>query len=294
MKWNTRITQITKTKYPLVMAAFASFGTTEFAAAFSNAGGLGNITALNYKLKDFKSELKKMKDLTDKPFGVNLTVLPPGVQLINGNITKEDYLNYLEIAINEGVKIFNTSAYQATYIGERINEAGCYWFHKCALMRHAISAEEVGADAITLIGMEASGFKNPYQHTTLINLTMANRLLKVPVIAAGGIGDARGFLGALTMGAEAVCFGTAILTTQESPISTEAKKKWLETDIFTEDYHKKLYHRALKATNVLSTSIAYQKEVVPLRIFIENLMEEAEKILISLGFPNEEFNTLLK
>jgi len=294
MKWKTRITQITKTKYPLVMAAFASFGKTEFAAAFSNAGGLGNITALNYKLEDFKSEIRKIKELTDKPFGVNLTVLPPGVRVIDGNITKEDYLDYLEIAINEGVKIFNTSAYQATYIGERVHEAGCYWFHKCALIRHAVSAEVAGADAIALIGMEAAGFKNPFQHTTLVNLTMANRLLKVPLIAAGGIGDPRGFLGALAMGAEAVCFGTAILTTQESPISTEVKERWLETDIFTEDYHQKLYHRQLKGTSVPSTAIAFQKEVVPLRSFIENLMEEAENILFSLGFTNEEFNTLRK
>lgn len=292
MIWNTKITRITKTKYPLVMAAFAGFGKTEFAATFSNAGGLGIITSLNYKLDDFKLELKKMKELTDNPFGINLTMLPPGVRFINGSVTKEDYLKYIEVALNEGVNIFTTSAYQATYLGEKIKEFGGHWFHKCALLRHAISAEKAGADAITLIGMEAAGFKNPYQHTTLVNLTMANKLLKVPIIAAGGIGDARGFLGALTMGAEAVCFGTAILTTQESPISTEVKKKWLETDIFTEEYHQRLYHRELKGTSVPSAAIGLQKDIIPLKTFIENTMNDAEEILKSLGFSKNEFSTI--
>ncbi|MFX1438495.1 MAG: NAD(P)H-dependent flavin oxidoreductase, partial [Promethearchaeota archaeon] len=201
MIWNTKITKLTKTKYPLVMAAFAGLGKTEFAASFSNAGGLGIITALNYGIKSFKKELEKMHTLTDKPFGINLTVVPPGVRFGDANITNDDYLNYLEVAIDQGVSIFTTSAFQATFLGSRIREAGCLWFHKCALMRHAISAEKAGANAITLIGMEAAGFKNPYQHTTLVNITMAKNLLTIPVIAAGGIGDARGFLGALAMGA---------------------------------------------------------------------------------------------
>ncbi|MFX0174663.1 MAG: NAD(P)H-dependent flavin oxidoreductase [Candidatus Hodarchaeota archaeon] len=291
MIWKTRITQLIKTKYPLVMAAFAGFGRTEFAASFSNAGGLGIITALNYKIEEFKTQLKKMKNLTDKPFGINLTVLPPGVRAIGGDLTKEDYLNYLDIALNEGVNIFTTSAYQSTYIGEKVRDAGGIWFHKCALLRHAVSAEKAGADAITIIGMEATGFKNPYQHTTLVNITMAKKFLSIPIIAAGGIGNARGFLGVLAMGAEAVCLGTAILTTEESPAPISAKNLWLNTDITTVDYHRQLYHRSLGATRVLSPAIAYQKEISPLKSFIENLMNEAEEILHSWGFTKEEFNT---
>ena len=290
MIWKTSINKMTGTKYPLIMAAFAGYGKTEFAALFSNAGGLGVITALNYQIGDFRSELQKMKELTDKPFGVNLTVLPPGVRALNVNVSKDDYLKYLEIAINEGVKVFFTSAYQATHLGKKIHEADCYWIHKCALIRHAISAEGAGADAITLIGMEASGFKNPYQHTTLVNITIAKQLLKVPIIAAGGIGDARGFLGALAMGAEGVCLGSAILTTAESPVPKEMKKKWLDIDILSEDYHGKLYHRELKATRVLSTAIVHQKEIVPLRDFIENIMDKAGAILKSWGFKENQLN----
>ena len=92
MIWKTSINKMMGTKYPLIMAAFAGFGKTEFAALFSNAGGLGVITALNYQLGDFKSELHKMKELTDKPFGVNLTVLPPDVRALKVKVSKEDYL----------------------------------------------------------------------------------------------------------------------------------------------------------------------------------------------------------
>jgi len=266
------------------MAAFARHGIIEFAAAYSNAGGLGITTALTYELKEFKNALNKMQDLTDKPFGVNMTVNEDG--------DKETYLKYLEVAINAGVNIFTTSAYQAIYLGKRIHEAGCYWFPKCPLMRHAISVEKAGADAITLMGMESAGNKNPLQHTTLINLTMGRSLLKTPLIAAGGIGDARGFLGALAMGAEAVCLGTAILTTEESPLSLERKLNRINTDIFTEDYHRRLYHRSFRGTSVPSPSIEFQKKIIPLNDFIENIMNEAANILKSWGFEKDEFNTL--
>ena len=240
MIWNTKITRITKTRFPLIMAAFARLNSVELAAAFSNAGGLGMITAMNYDLQDFKSILIKMKNLTDKPFGINITVVPPKVSGAHTKISEEDYLKYLEIAIDQDINVITTSAFQANFIGKRIKEAGCNWFHKCALIRHALSVERAGVDAITIIGMEAAGFKNPYQHTNLMNLTIANRLLKVPLIAAGGIGDARGFLGALATGADAICLGTAILTTKESPLNPIIKEQWLDTNVLDEQYHKAL------------------------------------------------------
>jgi NAD(P)H-dependent flavin oxidoreductase YrpB (nitropropane dioxygenase family) len=289
MIWKTKINEITKTKYPLIMAAFARLSSVEFASAFSNSGGLGMITAMNYDLQDFKSELIRMQTLTDKPFGINFTVVPPGVSGIHDEISQEDYLNYVEIAIDQGINIITTSAFQANFIGKRVQEAGCHWFHKCALIRHALSAEKAGAEAITIIGMEAAGFKNPYQHTTLLNLTYAKKLLKIPLIAAGGIGDARGILGALAMGAEAVCLGTAILTTKESPMHQSIKEQWLQTDILNEQYYKALYHFSLKGTRVPSPAIAFQKEILPLREYIENMMDEAELILKSWKLNEQEF-----
>jgi nitronate monooxygenase len=296
MIWKTRINQITGTKYPVLMGAFGGLGRTEFAAAFSNAGGLGIITALNYpNAADFKQQLEKMRDLTDKPFGVNFSVIP---QNNSGTFThimsNDDYLNLVEIALDEGVNIFTTSIYKATFIGERVHEAGAYWFHKCVLFRHIPSVINAGVDAITLSGMEASGFKNPYQHTTLTNITVAKRWFEVPLIAAGGIGDARGFLGALGMGAEAVCFGTAILATKESPLSPDRKNYWFDIDIKNEIYFKRLYHHTLGSSGVPSTAIAHQNKSVHLKEFLDGVMSEAETILRSWGFTSNEFNTIPK
>jgi nitronate monooxygenase len=293
MIWKTRITKLTKTKYPLIMAAFWRHGITEFAASFSNAGGLGTIAAHNYEIKIFKNELQKMKDLTDKPFGVNITVGRPRSRA-DAEAEKEENLRYVEVGINAGVEIFTTSAYQALYIGKRVHEAGCYWFPKVPLLKHAISVEKAGADAITLMGMESSGNKNPYQHSTLVNLTMGRKILKVPIIAAGGLGDARGFLGALTMGAEAICLGSAILVSEESPFSKQKKESWVNTDIFSEDYHKRLYHLKLGGTSVPSPAVGYDNKIVSLKVLIENIMSNAENILKSLNFPKDEFNTLPK
>ncbi len=289
--WKTRITRLTKAKYPLIMAAFWRYGITEFAASFSNVGGFGTITALNYDVKDFKNELVKMHELTSKPFGVNITVDRPRGRG-DAEAKKEEYLKYIDVAINAGVTIFTTSSYQAPYIGERVHETGCYWFPKVPLIRHALSVEKAGADAITLMGMESSGDKNQFQHSTLVNLTMGTRLLKVPLIAAGGIGDARGFLGALAMGAEAVCLGTAILVTEESPFSKEKKESWVNTDIFSEDYHKRLYHLKLGGTSVPSPAVGYNNKIVSLKDLIENIISTAENLLRSFGFPKEEFNTI--
>ena len=292
MIWKTQITSLTKTKYPLIMAAFWRHGITEFAASFSNAGGLGIIAAHNYEIKNFRNELQRMKDLTEgKPFGVNITVGRPRSRA-DAESDKEENLRYIEVAINAGVKIFTTSAYQALYIGKRVHEAGCYWFPKVPLLKHAISVEKAGADAITLMGMESSGNKNPYQHSTLVNLTMGKKILKVPMIAAGGLGDARGFLGALTMGAEAICLGSAILVTEESPFSKQKKESWVNTDIFSEDYHKRLYHLKLGGTSVPSPAVGYDNKIVSLKYLIENIMSNAENILKSLGFPKDEFNTM--
>ncbi len=294
MIWNTRITQLIGMKYPIVMGAFGGWGKAQFASIFSEAGGLGIITALNFPdYKNFKKDLQAMKQLTSKPFGVNLSLPHSGFSdSKKKSRTKEDYLKYVEIALNEGVKLFTTSGYKASFLGERIHEAGGYWFHKCVLLAHAISAEKNGADAITLVGLEGTGFKNPLTTSTLVNITMARKLLKIPLIAAGGIGDARGFLGAIAMGADAVCFGTALMTTEECPVPIKAKKKWLNVDIFEENFHDKIYKYNVKNFMSPSTAIAHIKKIVPLKTFVEETMNEAEKILRSWGFTGNEFNSL--
>jgi nitronate monooxygenase len=273
------------------MGAFAIIGRAEFASAFSNADGLGIITAINYpKIEDFHTDLKLMLKLSDKPFGVNFTITPPYLLKKKYGRTEESYYDFLDLAIDMGVNIFTTSAYQAPGLGKKIKDSGCYWFHKCVTMKHALAAQKMGADAITLVGLEGTGFKNPTQNTTLVNVTMARKLLHVPLIAAGGIGDARGFLGALAMGADAVCLGSSIIATSESLASENWKQKVLNQDIFDEKYYKKIFHLELKDSPIASMAVGHINEVLPLKVFINNLINETETILRSWGYKSDTFN----
>ena len=293
MIWNTRITQITGVKLPLIMGAFAIIGRAEFASAFSNSDGLGIITAINYpKIKAFQSDLELMLKLTDKPFGINFTITPPYLLKKRFGRTEKSYFDFLDLAIDMGVSIFTTSAYQAPELGNKIKNAGCYWFHKCVTMKHALAAQKNGADAVTLVGLEGTGFKNPIQNTTLVNITMARKLLKVPLIAAGGIGDARGFLGALAMGADAVCLGSSIIATSESLASDNWKQKVLNQNIFDEKYYKKIFHLELKDSPIASMAIGHINEIMPIKVFIDKLMNETESILRSWGYKSDTFNSL--
>jgi hypothetical protein len=121
---------------------------------------------------------------------------------------------------------------------------------------------------------------------------MARKLLNVPLIAAGGIGDARGFLGALAMGADAVCLGSSIIATSESPASENWKKKVLNQDIFDEKYYKKIFHLELKDSPIASMAIGHVNEVLPIKVFIDNIINETEQILKSWGYKSDTFNTI--
>jgi NAD(P)H-dependent flavin oxidoreductase YrpB (nitropropane dioxygenase family) len=294
MIWKTKITQMCGIEYPLIMGAFGGWGKSDFAHPFSEAGGLGMITALNFpEFEDFRKDLKKMKELTDKPFAVNLS-LPHRALDKNFEIelTHERYLKYVEIALSEGCKIFTTSGYKSSFLEQRVHEAGGYWIHKCTLLNHALSAEKEGADGVTILGLEGTGFKSPVSNTTLVNITLAKRYLKIPIVAAGGIGDARGFLGALAMGADGICLGTALMTTTECPVPQRVKQKWIQTDIFSEDFHQRIYHYNIKNFMVPSTAIAHAREVIPIKQFMYELINNAENVLKSWGFNSNEFNSL--
>lgn len=276
------------------MGAFGGWGKSEFASVFSNAGGLGIIAALNFpKPKEFRKDLRTMKSLTTKPFGVNLS-LPHHILRDNeeGKKTRKRYLDYIEIALEEDCSIFTTSGYRASFIGKRVHDAGGLWFHKCVLIKHAISAEKEGADGVTLVGLEGTGFKNPLTNTTLVNITLAKKLLRIPIIAAGGIGDARGFLSALALGADAVCLGTALMATDECPVPTNIKKKWLELDIYEESFHDKIYKYNVKNFMAPSTAIGHFKKLIPLQTLINEIIVGASKVLDSWGFDHDELNTL--
>ena len=294
MKWITKITELARIKYPVIMGAFAGAGRADFAAHFSNAGGLGIITAINFSTSElFGKEIEKMKSLTDKPYGVNFSIMPPQMaERVLRPRTEDFYIEYLRIAIDAGIRIFTTSAYQAQKLAAIMLENDCIWFHKCTTLKHALSAEKLGAHSITLVGVEGTGFKNPLQNTTLVNITMAKKLLKVPIIAAGGIGDARGFLAALAMGADAVCFGTAILATKESGVPTSYKKKLMNQDIFDEEFYRQIFHHQLRDKSIWSMAAGHIDESISLKDFIEGIFNKSEKILRSWGFKGADFSSL--
>ena len=271
--------------YPIIQGAFHGFGTAEFAAAVSDAGGFGIITANHRDTTRLREEIQKAKSMTDKPFGVHFTIFP-------GQMTADYYDDMVEVAIDEGIKAVFTSAYKAKKIGDRVHEAGLIWIHKVATMKHAISAEKDGADAVVIVGLEGTGYKNPLTNTTMINIVMANRLLKIPFRAAGGIGDARGFLGALAMGAQAVYIGTGFMATKECPIPDEQKLRLVKQSSFDPELYPKIYHHELKDSGVGSMTVGVINKIVTVKEFIDNIIKNAEKILRSWGFKGNVFSTL--
>ncbi len=214
MKWRTRVTELLGSRYPIIQGAFGGFGVSALAAPVSEAGGFGIITASALRNPErLREDIRRARSMTDQPFGVNISV---------GLCPRIDEMR--EVAIEERVPVIFTAAYRADDHGQRIKEAGLKWVHKVATIKHALAAERHGADAVVIVGLEGAGFKNISQLPTLVTITTAVRMLKVPVIAAGGIGDARSFLASLAMGAEGVYIGTGFIATKECPISDRYKE----------------------------------------------------------------------
>jgi len=220
MQWKTKVTELLGCEYPIIQGALSRIGNWKFAAAVSNAGAHGCLTAAVSLTPDkLRDDIRRCRDATDKPFSVNITV---------GMCPHIDEM--LEVCLEEGVEVIETAVFNADVIGRRVKDAGRKWVHKTATIKHALHAEQQGADALILVGLEGIGFKNAAQLPTMTTIAWAARQLKVPVIAAGGIGDARTFLGALGLGAEGVMMGTAFMATQECPISERFKQRMVEAD----------------------------------------------------------------
>ncbi|MBE0481761.1 MAG: nitronate monooxygenase [Dehalococcoidia bacterium] len=220
MDWSTRVTELLGSRYPIIQGAFGGFGNSALAAPVSEAGGFGIITASALRTPaKLREDIMRARSMTDGPFGVNLSVgLCPSIDEMR------------ETAIEERVPVIFTAAYRADDHGRRIHDAGLKWVHKVVTIQHAVAAERQGADAVVIVGLEGTAFKSIYQLPTLVGVTTAVQKLKIPIIAAGGIGDARGLLAALAMGAEGVYMGTRFLATKECPISQRHKQKLVDAD----------------------------------------------------------------
>ena len=212
----TRITELTGTRYPIVQGGMQWVGRAELASAVSNAGGLGILTALTQPTPDaLAAEITRCRAMTNQPFGVNLTILP--------TTTPPPYGDYVSVIIESGVKVVETAGRSPTEFIARFKEAGVRIIHKCTSVRHALSAERAGVDAVSIDGFEAAGHPGEDDVPGLVLIPAATAILQIPVLASGGIADGRGMAAALMLGAEGINMGTRFMLTQEAPIHATIK-----------------------------------------------------------------------
>jgi nitronate monooxygenase len=204
-------------QFPIIQGGMMWVGRAEMAAAVSNAGGLGILTALTQPTPaDLAGEIQRCRSLTDKPFGVNLTLLP--------SINPPPYAEYLDVIIQSGVKVLETAGNNPGEHIARAKAAGLIVIHKCVAIRHALKAQTLGVDAVSIDGFECAGHPGEDDVSGLVLIPLAARALDIPVIASGGIADGHGLAAALALGAEGVNMGTRFCATREAPIHDNIKR----------------------------------------------------------------------
>ena len=237
MRLKTRFTELVGIDRPIVQGGMMWVGRAELAAAVSNAGGLGILTALTQPSPDdLRREIDRCRNMTNKPFGVNLTILP--------SVKPPPYAEYRQAIIASGVKIVETAGYSPQEHVAHFKEHGIIVIHKCTAVRHALSAERMGVDAISIDGFECAGHPGEDDIPGLILIPAAADKVKIPMIASGGFGDGRGLVAALSLGADGINMGTRFCATVEAPIHPRAKQILVEND----ERGTNLIFRSLKNT----------------------------------------------
>ena len=213
----TKITELFDIEHPIIQGGMHYVGFAELAAAVSNAGGLGIITGLTQGTPEkLANEIAKCKDMTDKPFGVNLTFLP--------SLTPPDYPGLINVIIAGGVKIVETAGRSPAEYMPALKDAGIKVIHKCTSVRHSLKAQSVGCDAISVDGFECGGHPGEDDIPNFILLPRAADELEIPFVASGGMADARSLVAAMALGAEGMNMGTRFIATEEAPVHENVKK----------------------------------------------------------------------
>ena len=213
----TRITELFGIEHPIIQGGMHFVGFAELAAAVSNAGGLGLITGLTQGTPEkLAKEISRCHEMTDKPFGVNLTFLP--------SVTPPDYPGYIQAIIDGGVKAVETAGNNPQRWMAGMKEAGIKVIHKCTAVRHALKAESIGCDAVSVDGFECGGHPGEDDIPNMILLPRAADELKIPFVASGGMADARSLVAALAMGADGMNMGTRFIATKEAPVHDNVKQ----------------------------------------------------------------------
>ncbi|MBK6649908.1 MAG: nitronate monooxygenase [Betaproteobacteria bacterium] len=212
----TRITELFGIEHPIIQGGMHYVGFAELAAAVSNAGGLGMITGLTQKTPELlANEIRRCREMTDKPFGVNLTFLP--------TVSSPDYPGYIKAIIDGGVKAVETAGNNPQKYLPALHEAGVKVIHKCTSVRHSLKAESIGCDAVSVDGFECGGHPGEDDVPNFILLPRAADSLKIPFVASGGMADGRSLVAAVALGAEGINMGTRFIATKEAPVHQNVK-----------------------------------------------------------------------
>ena len=213
----TRITELFGIEHPIIQGGMHYVGFAELAAAVSNAGGLGIITGLTQKTPELlANEIRRCREMTDKPFGVNLTFLP--------TVNAPDYPGYIQAIIDGGVKAVETAGNNPQKYLPALKAAGIKVIHKCTSVRHSVKAEAIGCDAVSVDGFECGGHPGEDDVPNFILLPRAAEELKIPFVASGGMADGRSLVAALALGADGINMGTRFIATKEAPVHDNVKQ----------------------------------------------------------------------
>src|SRR5580765_5957194 len=246
---HTKFTEVFGVDVPIVQGGMQWVGRAELAAAVSNAGGLGILTALTQPTPgDLTKEIARTRDLTDKPFGVNLTILP--------SINPPPYEEYRDAIIDSGVTIVETAGANPAKHLPTFHGAGIKVLHKCTSVRHAVKAQDIGVDGISIDGFECAGHPGEDDIPGLILIPAAARKITIPMIASGGFADGAGLVAALALGADGVNMGTRFLCTEEAPVHRTVKEQIVaNSELDTELIFRSLNNTARVASNSVSRDV---------------------------------------
>ena len=244
----TAITELFGISHPIIQGGMHYVGFAELASAVSNAGGLGIITALTQKTPELlASEIARCREMTDKPFGVNLTFLPA--------LSNPPYSEYIAVIVGEGVNIVETAGRNPEPYMAALKSAGIKVIHKCTSVRHALKAERIGCDAVSVDGFECGGHPGEDDVPNMILLPRAADELSIPFVASGGMADARSLVAALAMGAAGMNMGTRFIATKEAPVHENVKR----AIVAASELDTRLIMRALRNTERVIRNVSVDR-----------------------------------
>lgn len=260
----TAITEMFGIEHPIIQGGMHFVGFAEMAAAVSNAGGLGIITGLTQGTPEkLANEIAKCRDMTDKPFGVNLTFLP--------SLTPPDYPGLVKAIIDGGVKVVETAGRNPVQVLPALKDAGIKVIHKCTSVRHSLKAQEIGCDAVSVDGFECGGHPGEDDVPNFILLPRAADELEIPFVSSGGMADGRSLVASLALGAQGMNMGTRFIATKEAPVHENVK----QAIVAASELDTRLVMRPLRNTERVMTNDA-----------VERLLEKERKLGADLKFED--------